>query len=163
MTLNPSPLCVYRNSVQPEWLDVNDHMNTAYYALVFDQAAEAFMASLGVDEAYVADRNASWVALESHTTFGRELRLGDRLRVEARVLDADAKRIHLFQVLYHEGLNFQSATNELMIMHLDLGQRRSSPFPDSVAQQLQALAREHRDLQRPPEQGSVIGIRRVPR
>jgi acyl-CoA thioester hydrolase len=163
LTLNPSPLCVYRNSVQPEWLDVNDHMNTAYYALVFDQAAEAFMASLGVDEAYIADSNASWVALESHTTFGRELRLADRLRVEARVLDADAKRIHLFQALHHDGLNFQAASNELMIMHLDLKQRRSSPFPDAVAARLDALLRDQRELPPPPEKGSVIGIRRATR
>ncbi len=161
--MNTSPLCLYQNNVQPDWLDVNDHMNVAYYALVFDQAAEAFMAHLGVDDDYIAGRNASWVALESHTTFGRELRLGDALRVEARVLDADAKRIHLFQTLYHAAQGVQAATNELMIMHLDLGRRRSSPFPDAVAQRLAELVGEHRDLPRPSEQGSVIGIRRAAR
>ncbi len=157
------PLCLHTDSVCQEWLDVNDHMNVAYYALVFDQAAEAFMGHLGVDDEYIAAQDASWVALESHTTFGRELRLGDKLRVTAQVLDADAKRIHLFQVMEHAEEGFQAASNELMIMHLDLRQRRSSPFPDTVAQRLTSIAEEHCDLSRPPEQGSVIGIRRASR
>ncbi len=154
-------LCLYTANVLPEWLDVNDHMNVAYYALVFDQAAEAFMAHLGVDNDYIATQQASWVALESHTSFGRELRLGDKLRVTAQVLDADAKRIHLFQTLYHATEGFQAASNELMIMHLDLRQRRPSPFPEPVADRLQSLTADHRELPRPPEQGSVIGIRRA--
>ena len=151
-------LCLYSATVRPEWLDVNDHMNVAYYALVFDQAAEAFMAHLSIDNDYIASREASWVALESHTTFGRELRLDDPLRVTAQVLDADAKRIHLFQTLLHAGEGQQAATNELMIMHLDLRRRRASPFPDSVAKRLQSMASDHRELPRPPEQGRVIGI-----
>ncbi len=155
-------LCLYTASVRREWLDVNDHMNVAYYALVFDQAAEAFMAHLGVDNDYIASREASWVALESHTTFARELRLGDPLRVTAQVLDADTKRIHLFQVLSHADEGFQAATNELMIMHLDLRRRRPSAFPESVAARLRALTAEHRELPQPPEKGSVIGIRRAP-
>lgn len=156
-------LCLYTASVQPEWLDVNDHMNVAYYALVFDQAAEAFMAHLGIDNEYIAGDGASWVALESHTSFGRELRLGDPLRVSARVLDADAKRIHLFQTMSHADEGFQAATNELMIMHLDLHRRRSSPFPEAVAVRLQALMDDQGELPQPPEKGSVIGIRRAGR
>ncbi len=157
------PLCLYSATVRQEWLDVNKHMNTAYYALVFDQAAEAFMAHLGIDNDYIATRDASWVALESHTRFDRELRLDDPLRVCAQILDSDAKRIHLFQTLLHAGEGYQAACNELMIMHLDLRQRRPSTFPDEVADKLQGIATNHQELPQPPEQGSLIGIRRAPR
>jgi acyl-CoA thioester hydrolase len=135
-------------------------MNVAYYALVFDRASEAFMEHLGLDNAYIHQRHASWVALESHTIFSRELRLADPLRVTAQVLDADAKRIHLFQTLLHAEQGFQAATNELMIMHLDLELRRSSPFPEGIAERLDPIAAAHRGLPRPPEQGRVIGLRR---
>ncbi len=158
--MSPAPLCLYNASVQPEWLDVNEHMNVAYYALVFDQAAEAFMAHLGIDNEYIASRKASWVALESHTCFSRELRLADPLRVTAQVLDADSKRIHLFQTLQHADEGYQAATNELMILHLDLQQRRTCAFPDDIAGRLGRIASGHRELSRPPQQGSVIGIRR---
>ena len=158
--MNDSPLCLYTARVLPEWLDVNDHMNVAYYALVFDQASERFMEHLGVDNDYIRERNASWVALESHTIFSHELLLGDPLRVTAQVLDADAKRIHLFQTLYHAEEGFQAASNELMILHLDLEQRRAAPFPLRVAQRLEEISGAHRQLPQPPERGGSIGLRR---
>jgi acyl-CoA thioester hydrolase len=154
------PLSLYTATVLPEWLDVNDHMNVAFYALVFDQASERFMEHLGVDNDYIGGRNASWVALESHTTFGRELRLGDPLRVTAQVLDADAKRIHLFQVLYHAERGYQAATNELMILHVDLERRRAAPFPPEILGRLEEIAAAHRQLSDPPERGRSIGLRR---
>jgi len=158
--MNESPLCLYTAQVQPEWLDVNDHMNVAYYALVFDQASERFMEHLGVDNDYIRERNASWVALESHTTFSRELLLGNPLRVTAQVLDSDAKRIHLFQTLYHAEDRFQAASNELMILHLDLERRRAVPFPLQVAERLEEIAASHQKLPLPPERGRSIGLRR---
>jgi acyl-CoA thioester hydrolase len=145
--------------VRPEWLDINQHMNVAYYALVFDQAAEAFMAYLGVDDAYIHGSGFSWVALESHTTFRRELGLGEPLRVCAQLLGADAKRIHLFQTLYQAETGLKAATNELMILHLDLTARRGAAFPEEVGSRLTALATAQRDLPVPPERGSVIGLR----
>ncbi len=157
--MRPSPLSLYRTVVQKDWLDVNNHMNVAYYGLVFDRSAEVFMAYLGVDNDYIRERDASWVALESHTTYSRELRLGAPLRVTAQVLDKDRKRIHLFQTLLHETEGFQAASNELMIMHVDLGRLRSCQFSLEVEQRLERIAVEHTGLPRPPEQGSVIGIR----
>lgn len=157
--MTASPLCVFREQVRPEWLDINQHMNVAYYARVFDQASEAFMALVGVDDTYIRERHLSWAVLESHTTFSRELRLEDPLQVYAQVLATDPKRIHLFQTLRHAQQGFQAASNELMILHLDLGTRRSSPFPVAVAQRLAALAAAHRELPAPPERGSVIGLR----
>ena len=32
---------VTRGTVLPEWIDINDHMNVAYYLLAFDQAVDA--------------------------------------------------------------------------------------------------------------------------
>jgi acyl-CoA thioester hydrolase len=145
--------------VLEDWLDVNEHLNVAYYALIFDRAAEAFMGHVGVDDDYIRTRRCSWVALESHTVFRRELRLADPLRVTAQVLDADRKRIHLFQRLIHAEQDFTAATNELMILHLDLEVRRSAPFPQVVASRLREARDDHRALPRPREQGSVIGIR----
>jgi acyl-CoA thioester hydrolase len=154
------PLCLYHARVLPEWLDINDHMNVACYALVFDRASEVFMAHLGLDEAYIRERRASWAVLESHTTFERELRRDDPLRVCAQVLAADAKRIHLFQTLFRDGEELPAAGNELMILHLDLETRRAAPFPPALAERVGALARAHGELPSPPQRGRVIGLRR---
>lgn len=155
------PLCLYRNRVRPEWLDINQHLNVAYYALLFDQASEAFMAHVGVDDAYIHASRFSWVVLESHTCFQRELGLDEPLGVEVQVLGADAKRIHLFQTLMQVEQGFKAATNELMILHLDLNRRCAVPFPEPVGRRIGELAAAHRELPEPPERGSRIGLARA--
>lgn len=158
--MTDAPLCLLQERIRPEWLDINQHLNVAFYARLFDQAAEAFMALVGVDDTYIRERGLSWAVLESHATFSRELVLEDPVRVWGQVLDADAKRVHLFQTLCHADQGFQAATQEQLILHLDLGARRSCPFPSEVARRLAALTTAHQELPRPPELGRVIGLRR---
>ena len=59
----------WTETVRPEWIDYNGHMNVAHYVAVFDHATEAFHAVIGVDDAYrrAGDppRNASPAAAAS--------------------------------------------------------------------------------------------------
>ena len=41
---------VMRGHVLPEWIDVNNDMNVAYYLLAFDQAVDALWARFGLTE-----------------------------------------------------------------------------------------------------------------
>ena len=59
--------------VQPEWIDINDHMNVAYYVLVFDQGIDALWDRFGITSDYVGDYNNSTFAVESHITWQREI------------------------------------------------------------------------------------------
>ena len=153
-----APLVLLEERVRPEWLDYNDHMNVVYYAMVFDRASEAFVQHVGMGEEYTRVTRGSWVALEAHTTFSRELRRGDPLRVETRVLGCDAKRVHLFHSLHHAEDGYQAATIELMLMHVDLTARRSSPLPAGVRDRIGRLAAAHATLARPAEVGRVIAL-----
>jgi acyl-CoA thioester hydrolase len=38
-------------SVLPEWIDNNDHMNLAYYVLLFDLATDTVYDALGIGQA----------------------------------------------------------------------------------------------------------------
>ena len=158
LTAIPTPLALHEEHVRAEWLDYNDHLNVAYYVMVFDHASEAFVEYLGMGAEYTRATRGSWVVLEAHNTFARELRLGDPLRVTSQVLAHDAKRVHLFHTLYHAGEGYAAATSELMLMHLDLESRRSSPFPSAVFERLRQVARAHAGLPRPPQVGRVIGL-----
>jgi acyl-CoA thioester hydrolase len=154
----PAPLLLHEERVRGEWLDYNDHMNVAYYTMVFDHASEAFVEYLGMGAEYTRATRGSWVVLEAHATFSRELRGDDPLRVATRVLGYDAKRVHLFHTLYHAGDGYQAATSELMLMHVDLDARRASRFPPAVIDRVREVARAHAGLVRPPELGRVIGL-----
>ena len=49
--------------VKPEWLDYNDHLNVAYYVLLFDLGIDAFKAVVGIDLDYIKRKALSTVAL----------------------------------------------------------------------------------------------------
>lgn len=147
-------------TVPPEWADYNGHMNVGYYVVAFDKASDAVLEHLGLGESYRFTEEASVFVLEAHVTYDREVHPGDRLRFTTQFLDHDSKRLHLFHRMYHATDGYLAATNELMIMHMDLKTRRSAPFPAKAESRIAELQQAHEILPRPEAAGRVIGIRR---
>ncbi|MEM7278404.1 MAG: thioesterase family protein, partial [Pseudomonadota bacterium] len=52
MTSDYEGVVVSRQSVLPEWIDFNGHMNVAYYVLAFDLAIDGLWLQLGLTEEY---------------------------------------------------------------------------------------------------------------
>ena len=91
----PGPLALHRETVRPEWIDYNGHMNVAYYVLAFDHATETLFETLGIGEDYVRAAKCSLFVVDMHVTYEQELVAGDRLRFETQILGHD-QRLHLF-------------------------------------------------------------------
>lgn len=155
-----APLALHTGTVPAAWIDYNGHMNVAYYVLAFDQATDALLDYLTLDAAYRAQTQCSVFVLEAHVTYEQELVLNDPFRCTTQLFAADAKRIHYFHAMYHAQQGFLAATTELILLHVDLATRRSTPLPDTVQKQLAALLDTHQQLPRPPQAGRTIGIRR---
>ena len=49
---------ILRGKVLPEWIDVNGHMNVAYYVLVFDRAIDVLWERLGITSEYIETKIA---------------------------------------------------------------------------------------------------------
>jgi acyl-CoA thioester hydrolase len=157
----PTPFAVHTETVRPEWIDYNGHMNVAYYVLVFDHATDALFEALGLGEQYRRSTELSLFAVESHIAYEREVALGDPLRVESRVLGADAKRLHFGHEMFHAGDGRRAATIELMAIHVDLRVRRTAPFPPDRRRAVDAAAAAHATL--PPADWAGRRIALVPR
>jgi len=132
-------------------------MNVAYYLLAFDHATDAVLDRFGVGKAYVEAENRSLFVVDAHLTYAREVTEGDPLRFASRILGADGKRLHLFHEMFHADEGWLAATAEFMLLHVDLTQRRTCPFPDAVAPALAAQAAAHARLPRPPQAGRAVG------
>lgn len=157
---NTAPI-IHTTDIQPKWLDYNNHLNVAYYVLIFDQAGEALMGSLGLGATVTRETGCSWVALENHVTFDREVTSGQTVTVRMQLLDHDAKRLHIYMEMHVPGpKGYTAATQEQMLMCFDLRQRRSAPFPKTVQANIATMALEHSQLARPAKIGRSIGIRR---
>jgi acyl-CoA thioester hydrolase len=144
--------------VLPEWIDANGHLNLAYYVVLFDQATDALYDVLGVGQAYRNATGNSTFTAETHTLYERELRVGERVRVTAHLLGADAKRLHYFHEMFHADGGHRVASQELLALHIDMSVRRVAPFPAALQARLQAVVRERGGQTLPKGVGRRIGM-----
>ena len=156
----PAPLDLHRETVQPNWIDYNGHMNVAYYVLAFDHGTDVLFDLIGMDEAYRDRTNCSAFVVESHVTYQRELRDGDPIAVSTQLLGHDAKRLHFHHVMRHGEAGFVAATNELLVLHVSYDGPRAAAFAEPVASRIAELWCRHQGLARPEMAGRAICLPR---
>ena len=149
-TLNDERLFAeHAGRVKPEWIDVNGHMNLAYYLLAFDQATDTLLHHHGIGSTYTRSSNCGFFVLETHLTYEQELLEAEPFRIRTQI-----------HAMFHAEKGFLAATNEIMAVHVDLAVRRSAPWPASALASLTAMAEAHRAVPRPPQAGRSIGLER---
>lgn len=152
----------YRTTVRAEWIDYNGHMNVAYYGLVFDLAADAVLAVLDLGESYRTASGCSIFVRESHLVFDREVGVGAELSVDSRVLDADDRRLTLFQEMRSPDEDGVVATCEVLCVHVDLATRRSCSWPAAAARAVVGMQERQRGMCAPERAGRAITLSRRP-
>jgi acyl-CoA thioester hydrolase len=144
--------------VEPQWIDYNGHLNMAYYNVLFDRAVEEAFFLVGLGEDYVKSSNCSYFAAEAHVRYLREIHAGDPVRVTLQLIDFDAKRLHYFMQLFHATEGFVSATLEAMSLHVDMSQRKVTPFPDAIRKRLDLMKTAHALLPKPEAAGRAVAM-----
>lgn len=144
--------------VEDHWIDYNGHFNMAYYAVLFDRAADELLQQFGMGEAYTAQTHGSIFTLEAHTSYLRELQAGDEVRIASQILGHDAKRIHLVQQMFHARDGFLACVMETMLSHVDLSLRRTAEFPAALLQRISTMAKAHAALPKPAQVGKIISL-----
>ena len=148
---------LYDTVVKPEWIDHNGHMNVAFFVLAFDEATDAAYEHWGIGMDYPDTSGCSVFTLGINVDYLGELFEGDAIRVETKLVDHDAKRIHYFHRMIETDSGKLVATNECLCMNVDLTSRKSAPFPDDVAEKLAPYAS---DAEPPRGFGRTLRIRR---
>jgi len=154
----PTPFADYEGEVQPGWIDSNDHMNMAYYVLMFDLATDAIYDAVGIGAGYKAATNCGTFAAETHVVYEQELLLGERARVTTRIIGCDAKRVHLAHEMVRISDGVRNACQEILFLHVDLSIRRVAPWPAAIFARLQEAASAHATLPPLPWLGRRIGL-----
>lgn len=151
-------MTVATGRVEPDWIDVNHHMNVAYYVLAFDRGVDALWGRFGITDRYIEEEKNSTFAVETHVTYQRELRLDEPYVITSQILAYDEKRIHQFMRMYHTEEKYLAATAEWMNLHVDLDARRVAPWPDDILANIRTLATEQVFGQLPAEVGSRMRV-----
>lgn len=156
--LNVAPFRSSVMTVRPEWLDYNGHMNMAYYAVLFDEAADEIYPGLGFGPEYQKTGFTTYTA-EFHICYLRELHEGDPVTVTLQLLDFDEKRFHIYQEIHHAD-GWCAATGESMGLHIDQSGPHVAPMPTDILARVRALHKAHGHLPWPERAGRSIGIKR---
>ena len=158
--MTESQLFTVYSTVQPEWIDYNGHMNMGYYLVAFDEVAtDSYFDFLGIGHKHCATDNRSTFTLASNIDYLKEVFANDPLRFTTRLLDFDHKRIHYFHCMHHAEQGYLAATNECLIMYMDMDTRRSAVFSEAQQARFERERQRAEALEAPPRVGRKLGIR----
>ena len=119
--------------VKKEWTDYNGHMNMSYYVLIFDNAAEVMLTKFNMGEESAQNDKKSTFAVETHTTYVQEVKLGEEVEVHLTFFDHDKKRIHYRASMFHKEKKYLAATTEVLSLYIDLNKRKVAEFePEKI-------------------------------
>ena len=114
--------------IKKEWTDYNNHMNMAYYVLVFDQIWEIILGKFKMGEQSAKTTNMSTMVVETHTTYNNEVKEGDEVEINLIFLDHDKKRLHFKMEMIEKSSKKLAATLEMLSLYIDLNQRKVAEF-----------------------------------
>ena len=116
--------------IKKEWTDYNNHMNMAYYVLVFDQIWEIILEKFKMGEQSAKSTKMSTMVVETHTTYNNEVKEGDEVDINLTFFDHDKKRLHFKMEMIEKSSKKLSATLEMLSLYIDLNKRRVAEFED---------------------------------
>ena len=116
--------------IKKEWTDYNNHMNMAYYVLVFDQIWEIILEKFKMGEQSAKTTKMSTMVVETHTTYDNEVKEGDEVEINLTFFDHDKKRLHFKMEMIEKSSKKLSATLEMLSLYIDLSKRKVSQFEE---------------------------------
>lgn len=156
----PVPFVSTPISLEPGWLDLNGHLNMAYYLVVSERGLDHAWSAMGIGWEYARETGLSTFTAEAHVRYLRELRGDADALVTFQVLDVDDKRLHGVSEVRNAEDGTVAATTEQVWLHVDLTARRVTPWPSHVRDQLEQWRAAHAALAVPEWAGRGIRIGR---
>jgi acyl-CoA thioester hydrolase len=151
-------LTLHRAIVQPGWVDYNNHLNDGYYMVIFSDATTALMAHIGLGPEERTATNHTLFTLEIHLNYLHEVKGGAEVRVDTQILGHDAKRLQIFHTLHRGDETEAAATNEQMLLSIDMSGPKAAPFRPEVLAKIEAIAKAQAGLPRPKNAGRAINL-----
>jgi len=114
-----------------DWTDYNNHMNVAYYVLIFDlYGAETLMTKFKMGENSAKTTKKSTMVVESHITYNQEVNEGDEVNINLIYFDHDKKRLQYKFEMFHKEKEYLTSTIEFLSLYVDLKERKVTEFED---------------------------------
>ena len=137
--------------VKAEWTDYNSHMNLAYYIHLFDVAWEILLEKFNMGEESSIKQRKSTFAVESHTTYDQEVKVGEEVDINLLFIDHDKKRIVYKLEMIHKERKYLAATSEILSLYVDLDRRKVTEFEKEKSDLMDAFIEKNKQDFNPGE------------
>ena len=111
-----------------DWTDYNEHMNMAYYILIFDEAWETMLNKFEMGGAKAQVSKRSTMVVETRTTYNNEVKENEEVDIYCTFFDHDKKRLHFRLEMHEKKTKMLSATIEMLALYIDLNKRKVTEF-----------------------------------
>ena len=111
-----------------EWVDYNNHLNMAYYVLIFDQACEVLLEKFKMGAVSAKNERRSTMVVETNTRYISEVKESDEVDIMLTFFDHDKKRLHLSLDMIEKQTNKISASIEWLSLYVNLETRKVTEF-----------------------------------
>ena len=114
-----------------DWIDYNDHMNVAYYLLIFDKfGADNLNRMFKMGEESAKSTGMSTMIVETNITYNQELKLGDEVDINLLYFDHDKKRLQYKMEMINKKEGYLASTFEALALYVNLNTRKVSEFEE---------------------------------
>ena len=135
--------------VKSEWTDYNGHMNLAFYIHLFDSAWEVLLQKFNIGEDAAKIEKRTTFAVESHTTYDMEVKVGDEVDINLLFIDFDKKRIVYKLEMTHKSEKYLAATTEVCSLYVDLNSRKVTEFEESKSSLIKNFIEDNKNNFKP--------------
>ena len=111
-----------------KWVDYNNHLNMAYYVLIFDEAWEVMLEQFKMGSHSAETTNRSTMVVETNTQYISEVKENDEVDIMLTFFNHDKKRLHLKLEMIEKKTQKLSATMEWISLYIDLDIRKVTEF-----------------------------------
>jgi acyl-CoA thioester hydrolase len=114
-----------------DWIDYNDHMNVAYYLLIFDKfGADNLNRIFKMGEESAKNTGMSTMIVETNITYNQELKLDDEVDINLLYFDHDKKRLQYKMEMINKKEGYLASTFEALALYVNLNTRKVSEFEE---------------------------------
>ena len=150
-----APLPLHSATVLPDWVDYNGHMTEFRYLHVFGDATDAFLTTIGMDAAYMAEGRSIYT-VETHLRHIAEVPAGRPLAITTQLLGHDEKRVRIAHIMREGDSGEVLATAEHMLLSVNTAESRACPLAEPVTRRLAEIWAGHKTLDAPDFAGRAI-------
>ncbi len=139
--------------------DMNGHLNVRHYLGIASEGLDESLVGLGIPQNWPISAGHACFSAEHHCTYLTELRTGDMMSARVRLLGRSERAAHALVYLLDETHQQLSYVMEEIFLHIDMTTRRTAPWPEDVAANIDRRVSEDAELPFPAALSGCLSLR----